>query len=675
MFEFKLSYKELEYHKEGDLPFTFPPPSVDSVVDANLIDMEGINGSGKTTLLNVLALALGYLDNKKELDKKPMLRNTLQELEENETLEYTFCIRCNEPQKTELKIERKKGQKQKCWLNSKSIGPEKLASEFDLVFLTEDDPKKVVTASLGKLSKYFNDLDKQLADVSMAINKHMLEIEEYRNFENNKRSLLEEIKFHEGEIESNGTNITELQQKLEMVELKEDIKKDLELLRNKEKITSEYNNLNNKYEQVKSKDQSKILSDLKKNRTKLDKADEELEENSTRIRMTCNSLMSYGVNISSDRLLNYDHSEFKSIMEKMQPDREERAKIAIVDEMIGVMQHYSDEDIVPLVDKTVRETLSELYKIKTRLSFDRVTALLHELEKELYGREKAIVNYNKIHEKINTLKEKIKDLGNLKDIEKAWMEIQEKYLQLQSALQKDKTQMLSQWNEVSSIEGDPESIKSEMQELQAKKIVAEKMKSKCEESLRILEKNSSGKPKYNGKESKLQLLNKTITAMRENLSKWIAILQNRTENKKQFLKSKEKTGFDIDDYNKFIKAAGEFLGGQFEPVTYDYKLHNIKFFDIENDAFITKEDRRIPISRLSQGQSKITALTGSFKEMNQDRKKIVLIDEIADLDPVNLQNVKNMLKKNFDSGSILLAVLVRPKHYNSSRIVEIKGWG
>lgn len=52
------------------------------------------------------------------------------------------------------------------------------------------------------------------------------------------------------------------------------------------------------------------------------------------------------------------------------------------------------------------------------------------------------------------------------------------------------------------------------------------------------------------------------------------------------------------------------------------------------------------------------------------RKKIVLIDEISELDPQNLENVKNTLKAKLEEGSLLLAVLVRP----SSEMTQIKGW-
>ena len=113
MFEFNISYLEEGYHKEGDKPFSFPPLGVANSIDGNLIEIEGRNGTGKTTLLNVLALALGYLDQEKELETKPALKYKLRQLQRNNSLEYDFRILSKKTGKTELRIQRLKGQNQK----------------------------------------------------------------------------------------------------------------------------------------------------------------------------------------------------------------------------------------------------------------------------------------------------------------------------------------------------------------------------------------------------------------------------------------------------------------------------------------------------------------------------------------------------------------------------------
>jgi len=675
LFEFKMSYLEPGYHKAGDAPFKFPPDGVSSKIEANLIEIEGRNGSGKTTLLNVLALALGYLDREKALETKPALRRKLQDLEENQTLEYDFRIECDKPEPFELKIDRRKGQKQKCWLNSKPSGPETLASELDVVFLTEDDPRKVVSASLGKLGRYFRDLDNRLHVVLESITKEVIEIGEFRNFKKNEKSLLEEIEVHEKRTGRSKSTFAELKRKLNDVELRDDIKEKLELLEKEEEITSDYEYFRNKYEQLKDKKESDVLHNLYKERAKLLEADNELKEIGGRILQTCNSLQQYGVMINGGRLLEDDYSELNNLMKRIKLEKQsETTKIALVDEMINLLQHHSEEELVPLIDKTVNEALRELYKIKARLSFDRVFALLNALEQTLLERKGIMKRRNKIEDKILSLSQKSKDLRSVEDVEKKFTEAERRYLRLQNALQQDKSNVLSKWKELRSVEGDPEDVRRQMHELEIQIQTEESLKGKCIESLRILRENASAKPKHEDKEKELQTLRDTITRMRENLFQWTQILAQPTEAREQFTSMTGRPGFGLADYEKFVKAVGEFLGSQFEPVSFADKLHEIEFFNIEKDTFITKEDRQIPIDKLSQGQSKITTLTGSFKEMEAGRRKVVLIDEIADLDPENLQKVKNMLREKFSEGSLLLAVLVRPTHDPSSKSIDVRGW-
>jgi len=676
LFEFKMSYLEPGYHKPGDKPFTFPPDYVDSKIDANLIAIEGKNGTGKTTLLNVLALALGYLDREKELDTKRALKRRLEDLDKNETLEYSFRIRGDKPQSMELLIERKKGQKQKISLNSKSIGPENLAREFDVLFLTEDDPRKVVSASMGKLSRYFRDLDNGLNNLSHTMTKYMIEIDEFRHFKKNEKDLLDEIKDHKQKIGQYNSEIDKLKDTLAKVELRNEIQKKLALLSNEGKISSEYTSLKKKYEQLKGKKDTDIFRRIYKERERLLQVENDLKDISARPVQTCNSLAQYGVILDSDKLLNDDYSELNRLLTRRQMEKKtEIAKMVIVDEMIDLLRHHSENDIVPLINKPVGEVLRELYKIKAQLSFDRVFALLGALKTTLEERKDVIAERDKIHEKIRVLSKDSKDVKDFESLEKAFLEAQERYLQLQQAQQEDKIKLTAQWRQLRSIDGVPEVIRSQLETLEVQAKAEDSMKVKCEERVKILRENVKEEPKFKDKEKKLQTLSQLITRMRENLSHWVLILSQPAEAREQFTSVEAKMGFGLDDYQRFVKAVGEFLGNQFEPIAFAERLHEVKFFDIENYTFITKENRHIPIDNLSQGQSKITTLTGSFKEIEEGRKKIVLIDEIADLDPENLQRVKDTLKEKFAEGKLALAVLVRPSHDPTSKPISIKGWG
>ncbi|MEM3771455.1 MAG: hypothetical protein QXW80_03980, partial [Candidatus Micrarchaeia archaeon] len=316
-------------------------------------------------MLNCLALALGYLHQEKELERKPALKRKLQDLEDNPTLEYRFRICCNIDEPIDLLIERTKGQKQKCWLNSKPVSVEVIDRKFEIVFLTEDDPKKVVNAIVGKLSKYFNDLEKGLISLQSAINKHLMDIREFREFQKKEQNTLREIESLKQSIANKTAQLDTLNDKIQKVELREQIKSKLELLNNKDKIISRYNALKKKHEQLINKTSDDIVRKLSKERQNLRRASYELKDIDERIIQICGSLKIYGVQIQSEKLLQGDYSELNELNRKIQPQRQKISiSIRMVEDMIELFQRYSENEIVPLLEKTVREVLQELIKIK-----------------------------------------------------------------------------------------------------------------------------------------------------------------------------------------------------------------------------------------------------------------------------------------------------------------------
>jgi energy-coupling factor transporter ATP-binding protein EcfA2 len=666
-----MSYFEKGYHKEGDKPFSFPPTGIDSKISANLIEIEGRNGSGKTTLLNCLALAMGYLDHEKDLETKPALKQKLQNLCKNPTLEYYFRICCEKPEPIDLIIERLKGQVATCCLNDKYIDLDVINRKFDVVFLTEDDPKKVVNASIGKLSKYFNELEKGVGSLQSVVIKYLRKIDEFNDFKKKEADILKDIDSCSNEIKIKKHEHEKLVTKLKQLEMKNEIKGKLKLLNEERQITSEYNDLKKKYDQVKDKKDADIIRSLYKERSNLDKVNAELNKIDDQIKTVCDSLDHHGIRLDKKKLLQNDYGELNELNKRMQPKKkEETIKLRMIDDLTTLFNQYLDNDIVPLNNKTVRETRSDLLRLKAQLAADRVFALLTTLNNIMNQKMIALSEFDKVQDKIVTLSNKSKALKEIEDIQKAYMQAEERYLALQVIRGENREALLSKWHELSLIDGDPVGTQHKVHELEISKETQETLLIKYKEKLRLLQENSTAKPRCYEKETQLKSLYGAIFKLRENTAQWTGILDNPELAKNQF-DQEEKSGFGLSEYAKFVKAVGEYLGSQFEPIPFDYRQHDVKFFDIERNVFITAEDREIHIANLSQGQSKITSLTGSFKKMDPSKKKIVLIDEISELDPQNLEDVKKTLKQKLDEGSLLLAVLARP----SSEMTRIKGWG
>lgn len=519
-------------------------------------------------------------------------------------------------------------------------------------------------------------LEKELLSLQSSLNKHLTKIAEFHDFKQKEKEILENTRTIEQNIEGRKNKLAELHDKLEKIELKNKIKEKLELLSDEEEITSGYARLRKKYGELEDKKGTNLIRRLYKERHKLTMANEKLKEIDARIAQICESLTHYGISIQSKRLIRGDYSELNRLNREMRPQRrQETVKLRMIDEMIELFRRYLGNEVVPLLNKPVREVVAGLLRLKVKSLSDRIFALLTALNSTMAEKKHAVMTFNKSQEKISMLSQKTKDLEDIGDIRNSFVKAEKKYLDLQIALEEGRTKLLSQWKPLRSIDGEPSDIRNKVHELEVRGRIEETLKSKFEQNLSLLRENAARKPKHEKKKKRLQGLYERISHMREYVFQWIKIVEDPALAKEQFDSVGEEPGFGLSDYQKFARAVGEYLGNQFEPVAFDYKLHNIKFFDIEKSTFTTQEDRQIPINKLSQGQSKITTLTGSFKKMDPNKKKIVLIDEIADLDPENLKMVKATLKKKFAEGSLLLAVLVRPPRESSSKIIDIKGWG
>jgi predicted house-cleaning noncanonical NTP pyrophosphatase (MazG superfamily) len=592
------------------------------------------------------------------------------QLHKNSSLEYDFSLISKKPG-VDLKIQRSKGENVKCWLNSTPISLDNLNQKVDIIFLTEDDPKKVVNASIGKLGRYFNTLERGIGSLQTALMTHLREIDEFREFKAKEKEIAKDVATCLATIEEKKRSFEDLSEKLKQLQKKNEIKEKLRLLSEKDQITRKYETLKKAYTQLCTKKDDDIARNLYKERAKLTSIDNDIKNIDRSIKQICDSLRSYGVPLDEKKLQRNDYSELNAINERIRPQKkEETYKMQMIDEFLELLRHHLDKEIVPVIEKTVAETRTQLMKIKAQLASDRVFGLVRALNDTMKKKKESTGDFEKRKEKISTLIQKNDALKDLEKTQREYLQAEEKYLALRVALNDDRSELLSVWEKVSLIEGDPEEIETQLHDLEIEMSTQDTLKNRYSESLRVLRANSIGKPEYYEREQKIKVLYETVFKLKGKAARWMEILRNPESAKEQYNKEQENQVFGKADYKKFISAVGEYLGSQFEPIPFDYKQHNVKFFDIERNVFITREDREIHIANLSQGQSKITSLTGSFRKMDPNKKKIVLIDEISELDPQNLENVKETLKDKLEEGSLLLAVLVRP----SSETIRIKKW-
>ncbi|MHA1267809.1 MAG: hypothetical protein ACTSRS_21430 [Candidatus Helarchaeota archaeon] len=678
MFKFSLSYKDLDYHIKGDPPFTFPPDYCDEEIEANIIEIRGKNGTGKTTLLNVLALALGYLNYGTELENKEDLVYTLNELDNNNTLEYNFLISSDVGKEYVLELSKKKGKRSIIKVNGSEKSIDAL-NNFEIIFLTEDDPEKVVNQSIRKVVKYFKNIEQNFEEITKKLMEEGFKIDDYETVNNSIKSVEDKITDLKKETSEKEKQLKEKEELLNNVLLRNDLKEKLDILASKEDTIKKYEKYREDYEKYQDSTYDEISKKINQEQKKLDKLNFKINNTiDLKIIENCRIIKLYGVKPDVEKILGCDKGEIENIKSNIDIEESKTSSIKyeLVDDMIDLFSSYSPREIIPIINKSVSETVSELREIKNKMNFDRIYILVEELKNLINDKNGELRKSKRIREKIDALYDKLEAHENIdvKNLLKNYRTYEAEYIKLQNVMSMNKDTLLDKWHKLSKIKNEQKDVESEISNLKLEIRLSKQNTRSLEKNLKVLNEKKGKKPKYYEYKDSVSKTFENIIKIRERIINYVSILEDTKEAKRQYENKKDKEGFTSKDYKHFYNSVGKYLGKLFEPVKFANETHTIDFFDIEDNKFVTSKNRKIQIRKLSEGQNKITALTPSLKRLGLTRKGIVLIDEIADLDYENIADVKRNLKQAYQDGRILLAIMVRPLHQEAENSVEIIGW-
>ena len=113
----------------------------------------------------------------------------------------------------------------------------------------------------------------------------------------------------------------------------------------------------------------------------------------------------------------------------------------------------------------------------------------------------------------------------------------------------------------------------------------------------------------------------------------------------------------------YMKLIGEFVASLMgNKILYQNNTTNISYIDYSSitPCFVTDENKRIAFSDFSGGQGSSNYLKAKLN-INDNRKQIILLDEIANMDNKSLNEVIERLKVLEKNNKLLLAILVEPK--------------
>lgn len=124
----------------------------------------------------------------------------------------------------------------------------------------------------------------------------------------------------------------------------------------------------------------------------------------------------------------------------------------------------------------------------------------------------------------------------------------------------------------------------------------------------------------------------------------------------------------------YMKLIGEFVASLMgNKILYQKNTINISYIDYSSitPCFVTDENKRIAFSDFSGGQGSSNYLKAKLNT-NDNRKQIILLDEIANMDNKSLNEVIERLKELEKKNKLLLAILVEPK--KEENVFNIKSY-
>lgn len=186
-----------------------------------------------------------------------------------------------------------------------------------------------------------------------------------------------------------------------------------------------------------------------------------------------------------------------------------------------------------------------------------------------------------------------------------------------------------------------------------KSLVSELEEEILENELKLKIENSKINSNYSKHKNTIQMFSNKLSYFIKWLNQNNALIKDNGE--------LNTTNFDSNRI--YMKLIGEFVASLMgNKILYQNNTINISYIDYSTltPCFITEDNKRIAFSDFSGGQGSSNYLKAKLNT-NDDRKQIVLIDEIANMDNKSLNEVIERLKVLEKKNKLLLAILVEPK--------------
>lgn len=662
--------------------YTFKNP-IEELSDISLI--KGPNGSGKSTILNLLAYTLfgSTMEIQEELLEK------IDKLYANNRIQQFKCDIKIENKKNKLVIEAHKSKFDtddiKVLVNGEIYNEARFKNQFNIIYDIPDQPtkriKKIIEDIKKRQSKYKSDVinfKEEIMKIQHEIDQYKPEIIEV------KRKTLEKLKIGFEETTKQKDDLESVLSNIKQVFFRYQIKKYEEM---KELAIKEIKKCKDeiaKLPPVNFVEEPEIISKLKNTQGEIKEKIDALIENFEIIQTIFDDfkIKAKLINESDKRYLekyNYKEIGNEQIMQKINEiqskidegdkylkSNEDIKYSQVLHQIIDIFQKHKDiQGEIPFFNENVNNIIQNITDIISKLP-----QIPNEYKWKIESVNKCADIIDKKTKDIDELYEKFLKGDGGKGIK-------EKYLRLISIIRDNETKRnkfsrkIMEYQNRAKLNGIilnlkcdditlPKNINIKTEE-ETNRYIAEKDKKLTELQNGIEE----DKKTINSLEGDIKLFeNQKIPKWFDNkdcikvIEQKIKKIENRLDEIKDHLDHIENKQ-ETEENNIFYDQLYQFLGKTMESVIYNNEKHKVVKVNPVDEIIFTENGDQIRFSFFGTGHTQSTYLLSRLNTID-NRKTIVLFDEVAMMDENSLAPIIERAKELYYEGRLILALIVHP---------------
>ena len=651
----------------------------------NLFIIRGANDKGKTTTLKIVAHAFGVLETEDSSISED-IRQDIETLNDKGT-KLSYDISITSPDKS-LKIDISyDGNEKRYSINNRPAGKTELMDKVQTLFDIPEPLQKKVEGAMNNvrnvLREYLN-LATGSKDRLVDLNEQVLR---YEQGENRKTDITKTIR----QLEETLMNLQVHEENYKKIE--KEMRKEYALSRFR-KLEQQFDLKEDQLKQIENRiRESAPLAGSKRNTGK------KLEQagGDAKILIIDSKEMFLGSDLIQDL------QEYEKILKKV-------SFLSYSDKINKKLISELDEYFKKIEIRATKMSESNSYKVNDseKQELELITKLL-EILKKFSGIDPEIPGLGKkMSDLIIPLSQRENELKKILNKSLAPENVKLKCNEIRSSLLKVSVELGKYLNEVSSKEGaeddiDPKLLKSQKSELEEdlNKIVREldsleeelKDIPKVEkESLvvnpKIEELYERAKKDTTGAQEEIKRVNENLENQNKLLQKYTGLISPPTKMTSQEIKDLifktenliAKLGEYLDAFERIdiknmkikesiggnkeeakdsylLSRIGEYLADVVQIIYHNHQPYDLKKIDFENKQYIVKNGNPIKFSYLGTGHKTLNSLLAKIKQPSGGRKKIILIDEIGNMDKENQRVLINELVQEIREGRAILSLL------------------